>query len=195
MFRIGSTQYIQAKQQRPAPSTAPGQERHVRTADCAARADQSAHQGESRFGCPPGACSHGDSRLTAASHQEESAREVPHIAPPQPESYENVPAQEDPVIDPGFDRRRSGGPGDRILDNSPCGSAPSVALKEPMKAAVNRCYGAPDVVRVEAVERPVPADHGVLIKVHASSVNPLDLALPAGGALPHACRLRLGHAK
>jgi NADPH:quinone reductase-like Zn-dependent oxidoreductase len=30
------------------------------------------------------------------------------------------------------------------------------------------------VVRVESVERPVPTDHGVLVKVHASSVNPLD---------------------
>jgi len=57
---------------------------------------------------------------------------------------------------------------------SPCGPAPSVALKEPMKAAVNRCYGGPEVVRVESIERPVPGDHGLLVKVHASSVNPLD---------------------
>jgi NADPH:quinone reductase-like Zn-dependent oxidoreductase len=61
-----------------------------------------------------------------------------------------------------------------LSHTSPCGPAPTVALKEPMKAAVNRCYGSPDVVRVESVERPVPADHGVLVKVHASSVNPLD---------------------
>jgi NADPH:quinone reductase-like Zn-dependent oxidoreductase len=61
-----------------------------------------------------------------------------------------------------------------LSHNSLCAPAPTVALKEPMKAAVNRCYGTPDVVRVEAVERPVPADHGVLVKVHASSVNPLD---------------------
>jgi NADPH:quinone reductase-like Zn-dependent oxidoreductase len=61
-----------------------------------------------------------------------------------------------------------------LSHNSPCAPAPTVALKEPMKAAVNRCYGTPDVVRVEAVERPVPTDHGVLVKVHASSVNPLD---------------------
>ena len=61
-----------------------------------------------------------------------------------------------------------------LSHTSPCGPAPTVTLKEPMKAAVNRCYGGPEVVRVESVERPVPADHGVLVKVHASSVNPLD---------------------
>ncbi len=61
-----------------------------------------------------------------------------------------------------------------LSHNSPCAPAPTAVLKEPMKAAVNRCYGTPDVVRVESVERPVPADHGVLVKVHASSVNPLD---------------------
>ena len=61
-----------------------------------------------------------------------------------------------------------------LSHNSPCGSAPVGVLKEPMKAAVNRCYGGPDVVKVESVERPVPGEHGVLVKVHASSVNPLD---------------------
>ena len=82
-----------------------------------------------------------------------------------------------------------------LSHNSPCGSAPAVALKEPMKAAVNRCYGTPDVVRVEAAERPVPADHGVLVKVRASSVNPLDwhyllgepylMRIGAGWGTPH----------
>jgi NADPH:quinone reductase-like Zn-dependent oxidoreductase len=61
-----------------------------------------------------------------------------------------------------------------LSHTSPCGPAPTAALKEPMKAAVNRCYGGPEVVRVESIERPVPGDHGLLVKVHASSVNPLD---------------------
>jgi NADPH:quinone reductase-like Zn-dependent oxidoreductase len=43
-----------------------------------------------------------------------------------------------------------------------------------MRAVVNRCYGGPEVVRLESVERPVPGDHELLVKVHASSVNPLD---------------------
>jgi len=43
-----------------------------------------------------------------------------------------------------------------------------------MKAAVYTRYGPPDVVRIEDVEKPVPKDNEVLIKVRAASVNPLD---------------------
>jgi NADPH:quinone reductase-like Zn-dependent oxidoreductase len=43
-----------------------------------------------------------------------------------------------------------------------------------MKAAVYRCYGSPDVVKLEDTVKPTPADGRVLVKVHAASVNPLD---------------------
>ena len=43
-----------------------------------------------------------------------------------------------------------------------------------MKAAVYYGYGAPDVVKVEEIDRPVAGEEQVLIKVHAASVNPLD---------------------
>ena len=43
-----------------------------------------------------------------------------------------------------------------------------------MKAAIYTSYGPPDVVRITDVEKPVPRDDEVLIKVHAASVNPLD---------------------
>ena len=43
-----------------------------------------------------------------------------------------------------------------------------------MKAAIRSQYGLPDVVRIDDVEKPVPKDNEVLIKVHAASVNPLD---------------------
>ena len=43
-----------------------------------------------------------------------------------------------------------------------------------MKAAVCDRYGPPHVVLIRDVERPVPKDDEVLIKVRAASVNPLD---------------------
>jgi NADPH:quinone reductase-like Zn-dependent oxidoreductase len=55
-----------------------------------------------------------------------------------------------------------------------CGPSPAVAVIHPMRAAVARCYGSADVIRLETIEQPVPAEHGLLIRVHASSVNPVD---------------------
>ena len=43
-----------------------------------------------------------------------------------------------------------------------------------MKAAVARCYGAPDVVRIEDIEKPTPTADELLVKVRAAAVNPLD---------------------
>jgi NADPH:quinone reductase-like Zn-dependent oxidoreductase len=49
-----------------------------------------------------------------------------------------------------------------------------------MKAAVYTRYGSPDVVQIEEVEKPVPKDDEVLIRVRAASVNPLDWRLLRG---------------
>jgi NADPH:quinone reductase-like Zn-dependent oxidoreductase len=43
-----------------------------------------------------------------------------------------------------------------------------------MKAAIYTRYGPPDVVRVTDVERPVPTDTEVLVRIRAASVNPVD---------------------
>src|SRR5712692_3816925 len=43
-----------------------------------------------------------------------------------------------------------------------------------MKAAVYTRYGPSDVVQIRDVEKPVPIDNEVLIKVREASVNPLD---------------------
>ncbi len=59
-----------------------------------------------------------------------------------------------------------------------------------MKAAVYRRYGPPDVVQIEDVEKPVPKDKEVLIKVRAASVNPLDVGLMKGK--PHSFRILFG---
>ena len=43
-----------------------------------------------------------------------------------------------------------------------------------MKAVVQRRYGPPDVLRVEEIDRPVPAHGQVLLRMRAASVNPAD---------------------
>ncbi len=59
-----------------------------------------------------------------------------------------------------------------------------------MKAAVYTRYGPPDVVQITDVEKPVPKDDEVLIKVRAASVNPLDSHLMKGK--PYVGRLLFG---
>ena len=46
-----------------------------------------------------------------------------------------------------------------------------------MKAVLHCEYGGPEVLKVEDVEKPVPNDNQVLVRVRAASVNPLDLTI------------------
>jgi NADPH:quinone reductase-like Zn-dependent oxidoreductase len=71
-----------------------------------------------------------------------------------------------------------------ISHNSACGAAPSGTPSPPMKAALHRCYGSPDVVRIETLARPIPFDHEVLVRVHATSVNPYDWHMMSGEPYP-----------
>ncbi len=43
-----------------------------------------------------------------------------------------------------------------------------------MKAVVYKQYGAPEVLKFQSVETPVPNDREVLIKVHATTVTAAD---------------------
>jgi len=62
-----------------------------------------------------------------------------------------------------------------LSHDSPCTSAPALRTgTQLMKAVVHRCYGPPDVLTYEDVEKPTAADNEVLVKVHAAAVNPLD---------------------
>lgn len=47
----------------------------------------------------------------------------------------------------------------------------------PMKAITHCEYGGPEVLKIEEIEKPVPNDNQVLVKVRANSVNPLDLTI------------------
>ena len=62
-----------------------------------------------------------------------------------------------------------------LSHDSPCQPAPALsdhAVR--MKAVVYRCYGPPEVLKVEELEKPTPTDEQVLVKVRAASINPLE---------------------
>jgi NADPH:quinone reductase-like Zn-dependent oxidoreductase len=49
-----------------------------------------------------------------------------------------------------------------------------------MKAVVIDAYGGPDVLKFEDVPDPVPGNGEVLVKVVATSVNPIDYKIRSG---------------
>lgn len=74
---------------------------------------------------------------------------------------------------------------------APCEPAPEgVSSGAQMKAIIYRCYGSPDVLAFEDVNRPVPGENEVLVKVQAASVNPLDWHYMRGS--PYFMRLGTG---
>src|SRR5712675_796365 len=75
--------------------------------------------------------------------------------------------------------------------DSACGAAPALAANAPtMQAIVSRCYGPPEVLRLEAIAKPVPKADELLVRVHAASVNPLDWHYMRGK--PYLVRLEAG---
>ena len=57
---------------------------------------------------------------------------------------------------------------------------PAHAATEKMKAVVLHEYGGPDALKYEEAPRPAPNDDEVLIRVVATSVNPVDVAIRSG---------------
>ena len=49
-----------------------------------------------------------------------------------------------------------------------------------MKAIVYTKYGTPDVLELKEIDKPIPKDDEVLIKVHAASLNDWDSGSPSG---------------
>jgi NADPH:quinone reductase-like Zn-dependent oxidoreductase len=78
-----------------------------------------------------------------------------------------------------------------ISRNSPCEPAGALAERATrMKAIVSRCYGPPEVLKLEEVAKPTAADNEVLVKVHAASLNPLDWHYMRGS--PYLMRMSSG---
>jgi NADPH:quinone reductase-like Zn-dependent oxidoreductase len=67
--------------------------------------------------------------------------------------------------------------------------SPSVAktLSVPMRAIVHRQYGTPDVLELGEIERPVPGDDEVLVRVHAAAASSGDYHVVTGK--PYVIRL------
>jgi NADPH:quinone reductase-like Zn-dependent oxidoreductase len=66
--------------------------------------------------------------------------------------------------------------------------SPSPTPPSRMKAVVRHHYGSPDVLRLEELDAPVPADDQLLIRVRAVAVNPLDWHTMRGTP----CVMRIG---
>lgn len=61
-----------------------------------------------------------------------------------------------------------------LLPRAAQAQSPSPSAAPRMKAIVYHEFGSPDVLRLEEIDKPVPNDNQLLIKVRAVSVNPLD---------------------
>ncbi|HET9300709.1 MAG TPA: NAD(P)-dependent alcohol dehydrogenase [Candidatus Polarisedimenticolaceae bacterium] len=71
-----------------------------------------------------------------------------------------------------------------------CDEPGTFSPAHPMRAVVYCAYGPPDVLRVEHLEKPVPKDTQLLVKVHAASINPLDWHVIRG--TPYFMRMMAG---
>lgn len=59
-----------------------------------------------------------------------------------------------------------------------------------MRAIVQDTYGAPDVLQLRDIDSPAVTDDGVLIRVHAAAINPLDWPVTRG--MPYIARTDFG---
>lgn len=75
--------------------------------------------------------------------------------------------------------------------NAPCNASAGLpAGSDSMQGLVARCYGAPEILKLERVAKPTPADDQLLVKVHAAALNPVDWHTMRGS--PYIMRLSSG---
>jgi len=74
-------------------------------------------------------------------------------------------------------------------EDCPSGGVPT-DVEHGITAVTYHCYGGPEVLALEQVKKPVPADNEVLVKVHSAGVNPLDWHYMRGS--PYFMRLGSG---
>lgn len=75
------------------------------------------------------------------------------------------------------------------MSDNACGT-PVATPGDPVKAIVFCEYGSADVLALETIEKPVPGDDEVLVRVHTAAVNPLDWHFMRG--TPYLVRLMTG---
>lgn len=75
------------------------------------------------------------------------------------------------------------------MSDNACG-APVATPENPVKAIVFCEYGSADVLALQTIEKPVPKDDEVLVRVHTAAVNPLDWHFMRG--TPYLIRLMTG---
>ena len=76
------------------------------------------------------------------------------------------------------------------ISSNACDGGPPPPRGERMKAVVFCDYGSPDVLRYVDVDKPVPGDDQVLVRVRAAALNPLDWHRMRG--TPYFARLEMG---
>ena len=77
-----------------------------------------------------------------------------------------------------------------LSSDNACGDGGSGIPAGPVQAIIYCDYGTAEVLRLEHIEKPVPADDQILVKVAAAAVNPLDWHYMRGS--PYAMRLMAG---
>ncbi len=79
------------------------------------------------------------------------------------------------------------------MSDNTCADSSIAAPGNPMKAIVYCDYGTAEVLKLEDVEKPVPEDDQVLVRVRAAAVNPLDWHYMRG--TPYVMRIEIGSAE